>query len=121
MEMMKSKIGQVGDRSNIPARMGLGRRPAGLAAGRSQRGATKPNPAPERSGQGFSARSAFTHEEQMEPRGASEPSRIESAPELDLDEKIRAVLVLAKEQGHLTHDDILDTVGEGKDTPQNLD
>jgi len=39
----------------------------------------------------------------------------------DLAEKIRELLILAKEQGHLTHDDISEALPEGTITPAELD
>jgi RNA polymerase primary sigma factor len=40
---------------------------------------------------------------------------------VDLPEKIRELLLLAKEQGHLTHDDIHDAVADNTVTPDDLD
>lgn len=40
---------------------------------------------------------------------------------VDLTEKIRELLLLAKEQGHLTHDDITDAFAETAVTPDDLD
>ena len=44
-----------------------------------------------------------------------------TASGLDLAEKLRELLLLAKEQGHLTHDDINDVLPEAVVTPNDLD
>jgi RNA polymerase primary sigma factor len=49
------------------------------------------------------------------------PNIVKVDPEVELAKKIRELLVLAKEQGHLTHDDILEALPESADTPDYLD
>ena len=46
---------------------------------------------------------------------------IKTAAGVDLAEKLRELLLLAKEQGHLTHDDIQDALPETMVTPEDLD
>ena len=40
---------------------------------------------------------------------------------VSLNEKIKQLLKLAKEQGHLTYDDLNEVLGEGVTTPEELD
>jgi RNA polymerase primary sigma factor len=66
---------------------------------------------------------------EMTPRSVGLPtgnSRLETHPiktksGLDLAEKLRELLVLAKEQGHLTHDDIDAALSDSVFTPEDLD
>ena len=57
--------------------------------------------------------------------GAAEPrldaGTIKTKSGVDLTEKVRELLLLAKEQGHLTYDDINDALPDSIVTPEDLD
>jgi RNA polymerase primary sigma factor len=57
-----------------------------------------------------------------EPEGPSlDAGSIKTKSGVDLTEKVRELLLLAKEQGHLTYDDINDALPETVVTPEDLD
>ena len=55
----------------------------------------------------------------VEPR--LDAGSIKTKSGVDLTEKVRELLMLAKEQGHLTYDDINDALPESIVTPEDLD
>jgi RNA polymerase primary sigma factor len=85
-----------------------------------------PNPAPRRR-RGRPPRSPQTHR----PSGNSSVPASDGAPQsapltkitagLDLSQKIKELVRLAKDQGHLTYDDVNDSLSESHITPADLD
>jgi RNA polymerase primary sigma factor len=51
----------------------------------------------------------------------SNPASLNTKTPFDLSEKIRELILLAKEQGHLTYEDINDALPDGRVTPTDLD
>src|SRR5436190_1101240 len=101
----------------VPARAGRSadRRPATVSGAP----ANKSNVVPKRSGETARAMSPPTNAANGGARLAADLIRTKSG--VDLTEKIRELLILAKEQGHLTYDDIHDTFPETIVTPDELD
>src|SRR5436190_16994540 len=101
----------------VPARAGRSadRRPATVSGAP----ANKSNVVPKRSGETARAMSPPTNAANGGARLAADLIRTKSG--VDLTEKIRELLVLAKEQGHLTHDDINEALPETIVTPDDLD
>src|ERR1051325_5653082 len=81
--------------------------------------ATKSNGVPERSGETAQAMPPPTGAANGGARLAADSIKTKSG--VDLAEKIRELLILAKEQGHLTYDDINDALPETIVTPDELD
>src|SRR5881394_1877229 len=81
--------------------------------------ANKSNVVPKRSGETAQAMPPPTGAANGGARLAADLIRTKSG--VDLAEKIRELLILAKEQGHLTYDDINDTLPETVVTPDELD
>src|SRR2546422_849174 len=81
--------------------------------------ANKSNVVPKRSGEPAQAMSPPTVAANGGARLAADLIRTKSG--VDLSEKIRELLILAKEQGHLTYDDINDALPETILTPDELD
>ncbi len=81
--------------------------------------ANKSNVVPEWSGETADA----VPSPKIAARGGARPDAvsIKNKSGVDLSEKIRELLVLAKEQGHLTYDDINDSLRETTVTPDELD
>jgi RNA polymerase primary sigma factor len=56
-----------------------------------------------------------------EQSGGTAPARATGSSGASLNDKIKDLLKLAKEQGHLTYDDLNEVLGEGVTTPEELD
>src|SRR3989442_39044 len=114
--MLKPKVKQSVARI-VPARAGRGadRLPATVSGAP----ANNSNVVPKRSGETAQAMPPPTDAANGGARLAADLIRTKSG--VDLTEKIRELLVLAKEQGHLTYDDINDTLPETIVTPDDLD
>jgi RNA polymerase primary sigma factor len=74
---------------------------------------------PKRSG--ATARSALCPTDGAGRGAGVDAGSIKTKSGVDLTEKIRELLILAKEQGHLTHDDINDALPETLVTPDEID
>jgi len=90
-----------------------------LPATDSNAPANKSNVVPKRSGETAQTMPPPIAAANGEARPAADLIRTKSG--VDLTEKIRELLILAKEQGHLTYDDINDTLPETIVTPDELD
>ena len=101
----------------VPAR--VGRSADRLPATLSGAPANKSNVVPKRSGETAQAMPPPTDAANGGARLAADLIRTKSG--VDLTEKIRELLILAKEQGHLTYDDINDALPETIATPDELD
>src|SRR6058998_1224802 len=101
----------------VPAR--AGRSADRLPATVSGAPANKSDLVPKRSGETAQAMPPPTDAANGGARLAADLIRTKSG--VDLAEKIRELLILAKEQGHLTYDDINDTLPETIVTPDELD
>src|SRR2546426_2452093 len=101
----------------VPAR--AGRSTDRLPATDSRAPANKSNVVPKRSGETAQAMPPPTDAANGGARLAADLIRTKSG--VDLSEKIRELLILAKEQGHLTYDDINDALPETIATPDELD
>ena len=102
---------------NAPAR--AGRSADRFTATVSQTQANRPNMVPKRSGERAQAAPSPTDAASAGARVGA--GSIGAKSGVDLTEKIRELLILAKEQGHLTYDDINDTLPETIVTPDELD
>jgi RNA polymerase primary sigma factor len=114
--MLKSKMNRSGTRTvSVKVKRGGSRLPASVSNASPRRRSVASEPAREK------------------PTGPSVPrdlagsgtwlgaDAIKTKSGIDLTEKIRELLVLAKEQGHLTHDDINEALPESIVTPDDLD
>jgi len=81
--------------------------------------ANKPNVVPKRSGETVPTRPSPT--DAASGGAGVDADSIRTKSGVDLSEKIRELLILAKEQGHLTYDDINDALAETTVTPDDLD
>jgi len=77
------------------------------------------NGAPHHNGSSNGASAAPIEPPSAEPR--LDAGSIKTKSGVDLTEKVRELLLLAKEQGHLTYDDINDALPENIVTPEDLD
>src|SRR5437773_13446 len=114
--MLKPKVKQSVARI-VPAR--AGRSADYLPATVSGAPANKSIVVPKRSGETAQAMPPPTVAANGGARLAADLIRTKSG--VDLSEKIRELLILAKEQGHLTYDDINDALPETILTPEDLD
>ncbi len=114
--MLKSKVKRSVAR-NVPAR--AGRSADRLPATVSGAPLNKSNVVPECSGE--TADAAPSPADDARGGARLDPDSIKTKSGVDLTEKIRDLLVLAKEQGHLTYDDINETLAETMVTPDELD
>src|SRR3989442_9627211 len=114
--MLKTKVNRSVNRI-VPARAGRGadRLPATVSGAP----ANNSNVVPKRSGETAQAMPPPTDAANGGARLDADLIRTKSG--VDLSEKIRELLILAKEQGHLTYDDINDTLPETIVTPDELD
>src|SRR3989442_13285814 len=79
-------------------------------------------PVPRRPGRPRKAQFALPSRADLSPDGAAEPAGSNhKQPGLDLSEKIKDLLRLAKEQGHLTYDDVSGVLPDEDATPDDLD
>jgi RNA polymerase primary sigma factor len=123
INMPKSKVKKVAPKAASPkaSRKRAGR-PTAISAAQ-----TKPNPrsngAPHQNGSSNGAsngnHAAPTENAAAEPR--LDAGSIKTKSGVDLTEKVRELLILAKEQGHLTYDDINDALPENIITPEDLE
>jgi len=114
--MLKSKV------KRSIAKIAFGR--AGRSADRlpatvSDTQANKPNVVPKRSGETAPTRPSPT--DAASGGAGVDADSIRTKSGVNLSEKIRELLILAKEQGHLTCDDINDALAETIVTPDDLD
>ena len=114
--MLKSKVKRSVAR-NVPAR--AGRSADRLPATVSGAPANKSNVVPECSGETADAAPSPTDDARGGARLDADSIKTKSG--VDLTEKIRDLLLLAKEQGHLTYDDINEILAETMVTPDELD
>src|ERR1700722_6099505 len=89
--------------------------PVAAKADRKSNGAA--NGAPHKNG---SANGAAATENSVDPK-ILDAGTIKTKSGVDLTEKVRELLILAKEQGHLTYDDINDALPDSVVTPEDLD
>src|SRR6266496_1350205 len=114
--MLKTKVNRSVNRI-VPAR--AGRSTDRLPATDSGAPANKSNVVPKRSGETAQAMPPPTDAANGGARLVADLIRTKSG--VDLTAKIRELLILAKEQGHLTYDDINDALPETIVTPDELD
>jgi RNA polymerase primary sigma factor len=115
--MVKSKA----KRANIKAvHPKAGRKSSSRASAAAPEAKTnhKPNSAPQRNGAAHAPATTSTTAP-ADPR--LDAGSIKTKSGVDLTEKVRELLILAKEQGHLTYDDINDALPETIVTPEDLD
>ncbi|MDB6018394.1 MAG: rpoD [Pedosphaera sp.] len=118
--MVKSKVKKAAAKAAPvkPGRKSAGRVPATAVISKSN---PKANGAPQRNGHASQPAAAG-----VGAAGGIEPKildagSIKTKSGVDLTEKVRELLMLAKEQGHLTYDDINDALPETIVTPEDLD
>src|SRR5437870_2156272 len=114
--MLKSKVKRSVAKI-VPAR--AGRSADRFTATVSDTRANRPNVVPKRSGERAQATPSPTNTASTGARMGADSIGAKSG--VDLTEQIRQLLILAKEQGHLTYDDINDALAETIVSPDDLD